>query len=168
MDDDDGADFSLDSLLAKRVSKVGTQDPVGDFTQMIGRRDEDLVGAAIEQMCARITQLVTDSFRDAYFNKALECLVALREACVREEESANFNAYLLESKGRWGDGRSDFWPLVVSKEVTLISSDEADDSEVSPEEAAGFHAAPIAAPTAAAPAPAKTDDDDEDLFDMIA
>ena len=57
---------------------------------MLARRDVDLVDKAIDQMKERIVSLVNDSIRDQLYPKALECLVALRNGCVQEEESHKY------------------------------------------------------------------------------
>ena len=120
---------------------------------MLARRDVDLVDKAIDQMKERIVSLVNDSIRDQLYPKALECLVALRNGCVQEEESQKyllplpsyryllifcvkrFNAFLAEVRGFYeGKRRDEFWQCVVRSKVSLISSEEADDSDVSPQE----------------------------------
>jgi len=64
-----------------------------------------------------------------------------------------------------GKSRDDFWQLVITAAITLINSDEVLSSDVSPEEAAGFLAAPQSVPPPAAPSESIVSADDN-LFDM--
>ena len=52
-------------------------------------------------MKGRISQLVNDSIRDQFYGKAMECLKALREGCMRETESDLFNGFLTHVKGEY-------------------------------------------------------------------
>ena len=58
---------------------------------MVNDRNIDMVGEAIEQMEKMITRFVTNSLAGDLFPKAIECLIALREACVKEDEAQKFN-----------------------------------------------------------------------------
>eukprot|EP01114_Cavostelium_apophysatum_P020328 TRINITY_DN6786_c0_g1_i1.p1 TRINITY_DN6786_c0_g1~~TRINITY_DN6786_c0_g1_i1.p1 ORF type:complete len:724 (+),score=198.04 TRINITY_DN6786_c0_g1_i1:75-2246(+) len=140
------SDFTLDNLLAGGVSEVGSIRPEEDFTEMMQRRDVDLVDKAIEGMKNRIVQFVNDSVLDRLYAKSLSCLVTLRDGCMREEESDKFNSFLKEVRSLFeGKRRDDFWQLVAKKEITLISEDESPDSSISAEEAAEFLTKPQAA-----------------------
>lgn len=66
-----------------------------------------------------------------------------------------------------GKRRDDFWQFLVRKGVTLIHSDEADDSEVSPEEAVAFLSTPATASDSVPSAKPAVTDDVDDLFAQI-
>ncbi len=84
------------------------------FTLVCARRDVDLVDKAIEQMRARILQLVNDSVRDQLYPKALECMRALREGALQEGEADAFNKFLRELRGFYErKRRDDFWQQVT-------------------------------------------------------
>jgi ATP-dependent DNA helicase 2 subunit 2 len=118
------------------VSEVGSIKPVDDFRSMLARRDVDLVEKAIEGIKKRIVQLVNDSILSQLYPKAIECLLALRQACVQEEESESFNRFLVDLRSYYeGKRRDDFWRLIVSQKITLIDSLESEDSSISPDEA---------------------------------
>lgn len=135
--DADAAGFNMDAIISAGVSEVGSVRPVQDFKNMIARRDVDLVDKAIEQMRARILQLVNDSVRDQLYPKALECLRALREGALQEGESDVFNKFLREMRSFYErKRRDDFWKQVVAAKLSLIHYDETPDSPISPEEAA--------------------------------
>ena len=84
-------------------------------------------------------KLVTESFGDQLYPKAMDCLVALRAGCAKEDESDTFNSWLRELKRMLTQGahtrHSEFWKRVVDKRITLITKEEAGDSNVEKEEA---------------------------------
>eukprot|EP01079_Euglenida_sp_SAG-EU17-18_P006238 gene6238-1113_t len=176
-----------DSGPAPSVREVGTINPVKDFWSMCDWKYppsiplpsqchladhtwlEDLVDKAVDGMVQVVDELIKDSIRDRNYPKALQCLQALREGCLREEESARFNKELERLKTQHQQGRrKEFWSdHVVKAEVTLISEKEGHgDSEVTPEVAAQF----LTETSSAAPSlslAAGPDSAAEDPFDMI-
>jgi len=79
---DTGDTLNASDLLARSVSKVGTQNPIQDFRDMLSRRDADHVSEAIRQMCDVINKLVAESIKDMFYQKALDCVRELRRGCV--------------------------------------------------------------------------------------
>lgn len=75
--------FHQQSILSGATNAVGSINPVKDFRDMLARRDVDLVDDAIAQMQTRITQLINDSIRDQFYPKAVDCLSALRDGCIK-------------------------------------------------------------------------------------
>lgn len=133
-------DISMRALADGAVSQIGTTDPAGDFNKMISRRDQDLVSVAIEQLVRVIKSLVARSFGAQSYGRALDCIAALRAGCIVENEAAAFNAFLVDARQEFkGGARDDFWQKLKEQGVTLISADEAADSDVMPEDAARFH-----------------------------
>jgi len=61
---------------------------------MIKDRKTDRVGEAISQMCTMIERFVNTSLKGDLFDKAIECLKELRDACVTEDEAPSFNRYM--------------------------------------------------------------------------
>ncbi|KAI8144114.1 SPOC like C-terminal domain-containing protein [Fennellomyces sp. T-0311] len=136
-------DSELRALLNYDTREVSAINPVRDFTIMINNREEDLVSDAVEQMCRIITELVTTSFGDRNYELAIECLVLLRATAAKEDESEAFNRYLYQLRdtcepNKPDSRRRDFWDIVKRKHITLISSEEADDSNVTSTEATKF------------------------------
>eukprot|EP01112_Ceratiomyxa_fruticulosa_P013430 TRINITY_DN3779_c0_g1_i1.p1 TRINITY_DN3779_c0_g1~~TRINITY_DN3779_c0_g1_i1.p1 ORF type:complete len:745 (+),score=163.09 TRINITY_DN3779_c0_g1_i1:333-2567(+) len=165
---DDG--LSLDKLVSDGVNDVGSVNPVQDFKSMLERRDVDLVDKAITQMKHRILQLINDSIKTQFYQKAYDCLIVLREGCIKESESDQFNQFMQELKSYYmGKRRDDFWvSFVVHKKVSLIHCDESDDSPVTPEESTAFLSStdiPLTPPDTST----KKDEGDEvdDLLDQI-
>eukprot|EP01127_Copromyxa_protea_P011894 TRINITY_DN3045_c0_g1_i1.p1 TRINITY_DN3045_c0_g1~~TRINITY_DN3045_c0_g1_i1.p1 ORF type:complete len:657 (-),score=135.16 TRINITY_DN3045_c0_g1_i1:11-1981(-) len=132
-------DLSLESIISGGVDSVGPVKPIEDFKAMFKRRDMDLVDKAITEMSALILKLVHESVQKSYYKKAIDCIECLRSGCMQEEESSQFNSFIQQVKKFFKDKRRhDFWQLLVAHRITLISYEESDDSEVSPEEAQEF------------------------------
>eukprot|EP01006_Ploeotia_vitrea_P048337 TRINITY_DN67222_c3_g2_i1.p1 TRINITY_DN67222_c3_g2~~TRINITY_DN67222_c3_g2_i1.p1 ORF type:complete len:767 (+),score=83.61 TRINITY_DN67222_c3_g2_i1:52-2352(+) len=127
-------------ILSNKISTVGTVNPVKDFNDMFNRRDEDLVDKAIAEMQAVIRQLLRDSIGNQLYQKAADCIVALRAGCIREEESEQYNGFLRNLKQIHSVGRrSEFWDQYIkAKDITLIHQAEAGDTDVTPSQAQKF------------------------------
>ncbi|XP_020683289.1 ATP-dependent DNA helicase 2 subunit KU80-like [Dendrobium catenatum] len=104
---------------------------------MMARRDgSKWVEKAIKEMQDHIYDLLENSYkRDNHLN-ATECLIALRNSCIREQEPKKFNDFLhyLCENQKTLDLR-DFFELLSSKNITLITKTEAADSDVKMEDA---------------------------------
>jgi len=152
------SELSMESLVSHGCSDVGSINPVADFRHMLARRDVDLVDKAIEQMQERIVAFVNESIGAQLYPKAIECLEAMRNGCVQEEESAKFNQFLHHLRALYAQKRRhDFWTLVCDAKLALISTEEANDSVVTAEEAKQFVALEEKEGLTTA----------DDLFDMI-
>ncbi|CAG8443041.1 817_t:CDS:10 [Ambispora leptoticha] len=144
-------DEDLDNVVTKKsasswsfdedvdVREIGVVDPVSDFKKMTEYRKEDLVTTAVEQMCGIIKKLIMPPDDGKADNeKAFQCLEALREVAKTQNESQSFNEFLRELYNESLKEQSkikDFWEMIISSEITLISSDEAPDSNISKYEA---------------------------------
>ncbi|KAG0556988.1 hypothetical protein KC19_11G093300 [Ceratodon purpureus] len=140
MEVDSVGPVSFSSLASRKVEEVGSANPVADFEALLARRDSpEWVGKAIQGMKKMIMDLLDSAYNGNTYEKALACLVALRSGCVIQEEPLEFNSFLqdLAIKGR-GKRFQDFWQQVIDKRITLISKDEAPDSNVGAAEAASF------------------------------
>eukprot|EP00331_Platyophrya_macrostoma_P017586 CAMPEP_0176474710 /NCGR_PEP_ID=MMETSP0127-20121128/43185_1 /TAXON_ID=938130 /ORGANISM="Platyophrya macrostoma, Strain WH" /LENGTH=729 /DNA_ID=CAMNT_0017870191 /DNA_START=31 /DNA_END=2220 /DNA_ORIENTATION=+ len=123
----------------ERVRNIGTSNPISDFKKMLGDKSEDLASKAIEQMTEIIRKFITESFQGSLYEKALQCLIELRKACIDEDEAPAFNQFLSELKDKYSKGKfGPFWDKVVNDAVTLISKDENKTSNASLEEARKF------------------------------
>jgi ATP-dependent DNA helicase 2 subunit 2 len=133
------ASLSMESILSGVCSDVGSINPVQDFKAMLARRDVDLVDKAIGQMKERINQLVEDSIRTQLYPKAIECLQALRQGCIQEDEPQKFNDYMEEMKQLYANKRKDdFWQAVRQSGISLITAQESAESTVSPAQSSQF------------------------------
>uniref|UniRef100_A0A803LI30 ATP-dependent DNA helicase 2 subunit KU80 n=1 Tax=Chenopodium quinoa TaxID=63459 RepID=A0A803LI30_CHEQI len=122
------------------VEKIGNITSVQDFEAMLSRRDSpDWITKAIKGMRSKILELLEDSFGGSNYDKAVECLVALRKGCVLEQEPKQFNDYLQYlCKFCKEHGLNDFHELLDLKGMTLITKSEAVDSDVADEAARSF------------------------------
>ncbi|OAY76711.1 ATP-dependent DNA helicase 2 subunit KU80 [Ananas comosus] len=124
----------------KKVEKIGNQNPIQDFEAMMARRDSSKwVRKAIEEMQNYIANMLENSHEQDAFQKAVECLKALRKGCIIEQEPREFNRFLIELKDkRKITNLANFFDLLLSNKITLISKEEAADSDVAEEEAKNF------------------------------
>lgn len=78
-------------MTVRKVSEVGSLQPVKDFVAMLARRDSDeWVSKAIREMRKTITDLLDSSYKGNTYDKALDCLDALRKGCVEHEVLSSF------------------------------------------------------------------------------
>ena len=75
-----------------------------------------------------IERFVKNSLKGDLYDKAIECLRALREACVKEDEAQKFNTFMhkrvkqvLGKESTYGD----FFKRVVQSGLTLITKHES-------------------------------------------
>lgn len=131
---------SFNSLASRKVEEIGSANPVADFEALMARRDSpEWVGKAIQGMKKMIYDLLDSAYNGNTYEKALACLISLRLGCVIQEEPLEFNFFLRDLKTKGSTIRlQDFWQQVMGKKITLISKDEAPDSNVGAAEAASF------------------------------
>ncbi|EGC29713.1 hypothetical protein DICPUDRAFT_158675 [Dictyostelium purpureum] len=138
----DFSEFSLNKLISGYVNEVGTINPVQNFKDMLNRRDVDLVDKAITLMKERIIQLVNDSLKEQYYQKAFECIKELRNGCIRESEADSFNSFIKDIRSLYENKKKDdFWKYITTNQpyaINLISEDECDSSSISKDEANEF------------------------------
>jgi len=131
-------DLKLEDITSKQVEKIGSVDPIGDFKKLLARRDGDFVAKAIGEMWEMIKGLVRTSFGDVHYGKAVDCLHALREGCVAQEEAEPFNTGLKDLMNTFHKKNETFWKLVVDGNVLPIHKKEVDHSSYSLDEAKNF------------------------------
>ncbi|XP_075074046.1 ATP-dependent DNA helicase 2 subunit KU80-like [Nicotiana tabacum] len=127
-----------------KVEKIGDINPVKDFEEMMSRRDNPRwISKAIQDMKNKTFDLVENSCEGDTYDKALECLVALRRGCILEQEPKQFNDFLchLYKFCQEKDLRS-FCQYLASHGMNLITKTEAPDSEIPEHEARSFMVKP--------------------------
>lgn len=119
---------------------IGDSNPVEDFEAMISRRDSPhWVSKALQSMKDKILNLVEKSIEGNTYQKALECLVALRKGCILEQEPKQFNDLLHHLNKVCQEKRLySFSDLMASNNVMLISKTEAPESDIPEAEARLF------------------------------
>ena len=119
----DGFEFKDDE-----VKEITSVDPIGDFKKMVSDRKVDRVGDAIGQMQNMIERFVKNSLKGDLFDKALECLQAMRETCVREDEAQRYNEFLQRVKRIFAKGsHAEFFQRFAQqgKQLSLITVKES-------------------------------------------
>lgn len=78
--------LSIKNESSGMVDKVGNLNPIEDFEAMMLRRDSaEWVNKAIKDMKNLIFDLVENSYEGNTYQKALDCLLALRKGCILEQ-----------------------------------------------------------------------------------
>ena len=125
-------DADSDELMRDRVDTVSTVNPVDTFRAMLRRRDDVSIHArAMREMVERINAFIEGSYGDQLYGKAMECVRALREACVRDKEAHTFNEWMEATKARYRGGRSGWWEYMRKEAVRLVDESEVEDSKYS-------------------------------------
>lgn len=143
-DSKDVSDVKFDDINKKQVDKISTVSPVDDLRAMLARRDDAKIATrAIVEMIEVIKNLVKESYGDANYAKAIDCLVALRAGCVQMEEFKLFNDAIVSLQNTFAKKKDAFWKLVSSHAgtgINPIDTTECAHSTYSPESARKFHA----------------------------
>uniref|UniRef100_A0A7S2DHZ8 Ku domain-containing protein n=1 Tax=Octactis speculum TaxID=3111310 RepID=A0A7S2DHZ8_9STRA len=142
--------------------EVGSLNPVEDFDRMM--KSVKLVEKALELMRERIIVFVTQGGTAAYRKKAVLCVKALREGCLRESESALFNRFMRDTVKA---NHETLLEEVQKAGLTLISEEE--DSavyDVTADDAMAFLSTQVKS-QAASIVPQDGEDSDESLFDDL-
>ncbi|KAK2985233.1 hypothetical protein RJ640_015941 [Escallonia rubra] len=139
-DYDGEAVTALVSTSTVKVENIGDLTPVQDFEAMMSRRDSpEWISKAIDEMKRKIFNLVEDSCDGDTYQKALEYLAALRNGCILEQEPKQFNDFLRQlCKFCQENNLRSFCESLASKGITLITKNEAQDSEITEDEARSF------------------------------
>lgn len=95
---------------------------------MINDRKTDRVGDAIQQMQKLIERFVTHSLKGDLFDKALECMKTLREACVKEDEAPSYNKFAERIKAlaiKTASESENFFKMMADAKLSLITKHES-------------------------------------------
>jgi non-homologous end joining protein Ku len=116
---------------------VSRTKPISDFWDMVDNKKIDLVAKAMKEMGLVIEKLAIESVHGSFYKKGIECIEALRKAAVREDEFQKFNDFIRSLKDKQTIPR-DFWQLVVSHGISLITNIENALSTVTEADASKF------------------------------
>ncbi|UPK90069.1 hypothetical protein LCI18_001004 [Fusarium solani-melongenae] len=139
--------LDVDALLGEeeRKEEIDPDNAVPEFKQMLAATEEVAqIEEAAKQMGAIITTFITESFGDAKYARAMECLGVMREELTNLEEPGLYNTFVRDMKkqllaGDLGGDRRDFWFKVRWSRIGLIDKKQSEVSTVSPEEADEFY-----------------------------
>jgi hypothetical protein len=114
--DEQMSSFEAQALASKRATlrTMGTVTPVDDFRALI-EQDTNAFTDVCQQMSAIVIEFIQNSHGDALFDKAIQCLLALRCSCIEKLEPKLFNdlAILIRNRTQSADGRKDFWKKMI-------------------------------------------------------
>ncbi|XP_008438156.2 ATP-dependent DNA helicase 2 subunit KU80 [Cucumis melo] len=131
---------SVANMPMVKVEKVGDSTPLEDFESMMSRRDSpEWISKAINGMKSKIFDLIENSSDGDSYTKAIEYLRALRKGCIIEQEPKQFNDFLRHLRNFCPEKNlHTFCEFLASQQISLISKEEAADSEVADDEARRF------------------------------
>ncbi len=115
--------------------------PIKDFEDMINDKTEDNTDRAINEMKTVIVKMITNLVTGDTFTKSVECLLALRKACIKEDEYAAFNEFLRDLRVQFSptsDKHRDLWQTIANNSISLIGNAHCRVSDVSEEESDNF------------------------------
>ncbi|KAL7627053.1 ATP-dependent DNA helicase yku80 [Parahypoxylon ruwenzoriense] len=141
--------LDVDALLSQpqnKRKKIDPQNAIPEFKQMVEYASEESeIEDAARQMGGIIRSVITDSFGDCGYDRAMEDLRVFRDTMVRWEMPALYNSFLKDLKKRLlsgelgGDRRELWWQMKGAKATLgLIDQSVSDPSNVTSEEAAEF------------------------------
>ncbi|KAI0408761.1 Ku70/Ku80 N-terminal alpha/beta domain-containing protein [Xylaria palmicola] len=139
--------LDIDALLKqpenKRV-KINPDKAIPEFKQKVEIADNGAdVKDAMKQMGAIIRDLVTKSFGDQDYDRAIEHIGVMRETAIDYEYPSLFNSFMKDFKarllaGEFDGNRRELWWKIKRVRLGLIDSDTSEQSKVTTEEAAEF------------------------------
>ncbi|KAK0446455.1 SPOC domain-like protein [Desarmillaria tabescens] len=106
---------------------VGTIYPLKDFQKNLVAKD--LVTKAVEDLAFVVTEIVMRPFSSRRTDELIECMKAMRDTCLNEDEIDAWNEFLLELKKKCKatPGNPEFWRELqnIGRSISLISDEEA-------------------------------------------
>jgi ATP-dependent DNA helicase 2 subunit 2 len=123
----------------EKVDKITSVNPVRDFEKMITDREVDRVDDALKQMREMILEFVRNSTQGDMYEKAIDCLKAMRKASADNDEADQFNAFLADLKKRFSMGiHKDYYEAIRQQRIGLITKEESFKSKITQVEANEF------------------------------
>ncbi|GLC36026.1 hypothetical protein PLESTB_000530600 [Pleodorina starrii] len=106
---------------AARVRRVGELTAVEDFRAMVAQ-GRDSASDAVQQLQELVRVLVGRSIGDQLYDKAVKCVLALREGCAATGRAGAFNRFLTDLAA-WckSQDRGGFVSALVQQQISLIT-----------------------------------------------
>ncbi|KAI1154227.1 Ku70/Ku80 N-terminal alpha/beta domain-containing protein [Nemania diffusa] len=139
--------LDIDALLKQpenKRAKISPDKAIPEFKQKVDLADDQAdIEDAIKQMGAIIRDMVTKSFGDQDYDRAIEHIGVLRDTTIEYEYPGLFNSFIRDFKtrllsGEFDGNRRELWWKIKSARLGLIDNNASEHSKVSTEEAAGF------------------------------
>ncbi|KAK5636689.1 hypothetical protein RRF57_012401 [Xylaria bambusicola] len=137
--------LDIDALLKQPENKRAQISPdkaIPEFKQKVEIADNQAdIEDAMKQMGAIIRGIVTKSFSDQDYERAVEHIGVMKETAIDYEYPDLFNKFMVDFKsrllsGEFGGNRRELWWRIKSVKLGLIDSNASEPSKVTPEEAA--------------------------------
>ena len=125
-------DFNKDEV----PDQISRNYAVTDFKLMVNYKGKDLVDKAIEQMKKVVSDMIVEGTDAVDLARALECVKALRAACIDQMETPQFNDFLRKIRAIAPSQKkfAQFLGALSENTIVLISKEEAKDSDASAHE----------------------------------
>jgi len=125
------SNMRMENIIETSVKDIGSMNPVEDFKAMVNQRDAALLDKAFTKMKAMIQNLLRNALSNQSYEKILNCINALRETCVKEDEGLLFNEFMQDLKKKLTlpdvDAKiyihRDFWKVLIEKKINLIKAE---------------------------------------------
>lgn len=136
--------LDIDALLKRPENKrarINPEKAIPEFKQKVEIADNQTdIEDAMKQMGAIIRGIVTKSFGDQDYERAIEHIGVMKEIAIDYEYPDMFNSFMVDFKSRLLSGefdgnRRELWWKIKSVKLGLIDSDTSEPSKVTPEEA---------------------------------
>ena len=134
--------LDVDALLGEDTKgKITPENAVPDFKRALASSSAvSEIEESAKQMGEIIQSLVTDSFGDSKYARAIECIGAMREELINMEEPALYDSFVRELKkgllsGALGGDRRDFWFKIRWSRLGLVEKSQSEVSAVTEDEA---------------------------------
>ncbi|KAK7428565.1 ATP-dependent DNA helicase yku80 [Neonectria magnoliae] len=138
--------LDVDALLGEGAKgNIDPDNAVPSFKQALAATEAlSEIEEATKQMGVITNALITDSFGDSKYARAIECLAVMREELINLEEPGLYNTFVRDMKkqllsGALGGDRRDFWFKMRWTRMGLIDKKQSEVSDVTPEEADEFY-----------------------------
>ncbi|GAP87748.1 putative ATP-dependent DNA helicase 2 subunit 2 [Rosellinia necatrix] len=140
--------LDIDALLQhpeNRRDKISPDKAIPEFKQKVELADDQAnIEDAIKQMGAIIRDMVTKSFGDQDYDRAIEHIGVIRETAIDYEYPNLFNAFIKDFKtrllsGEFDGNRRELWWQIKYVKLGLIDKITSEHSKVTAEEAAEFY-----------------------------
>ncbi|KAL0931859.1 ku family dna [Colletotrichum truncatum] len=138
--------LDVDALLGAKPkrAKISFENAIPEFKRALTVAEEvSEIKDAATQMGAIVCSLITDSFGDANYARAVENLGVLRESLIDFEEPGIYNEFARDLKkkilsGELGGDRREMWWKIRTSRLGLIDQAASEVSNVTSEEADEF------------------------------
>jgi ATP-dependent DNA helicase 2 subunit 2 len=121
--------------------KISVENSIPEFKQTLASTDDlTVVEDSVKQMADIIQSHIANSLGESGYDRAAENMHAMRDELINFEEPAMYNAFVRDLKkrllaGELNGDRRKMWLLLGWERLGLITKEQSEGSNVTPEEA---------------------------------